>query len=173
MEQPKNDEQQPSSTKQHKIMRELIEWLKAFLVALVVVLISMQFVLVAKIDGHSMDPTLRDGQHVITMRHFTNLDVDDIIAFNFINDDGSEDFHVKRIIGMPGDKVTVDGRKVLVNDEVVIEDGLVDYGMASYKLTDSQYFVVGDNYKVSYDSRLHGPIEKDDILGEVVVELPI
>ncbi len=155
-----------------KIVNEAIDWLKAFLVALVFVLVLMQFVLIAKIDGHSMDPTLSDGQHVITARHFTKLEKDDIIAFNFVMDDGTEEFHVKRIVGMPGDKVTIDGKQVFVNDELVIPDGEVDYGKASYRLSDTQYFVVGDNYDVSYDSRLHGPIEEADILGEVVIQLP-
>lgn len=155
-----------------KIVNELIDWLKAFLVALVAVLIIMQFLLIARIDGHSMDPTLYDGEHVITARHFTKYEKDDIIAFNFVEDNGSEDFHVKRIVGMPGDKVTVDGKQVYVNDQLVIEDGKIDYGKASYQLTDTQYFVVGDNYQVSYDSRMHGPIEEGDILGEVIVRLP-
>lgn len=159
-----------------KIVSELIDWLKAFLVALIVVLITMQFILVAQIDGRSMEPTLTDGQHVITARHFTSYDRDDIIAFNFTMNPGTADeyqeFHVKRIIGMPGDKVTVDGKQVYVNDQLVIEDGERDYGKASYKLTDTQYFVMGDNYDVSYDSRMHGPIEEDDILGEVVLQLP-
>ncbi len=155
-----------------KIVNELIDWLKAALAALVVVLVVMQFFLVAKIDGRSMDPTLKDGQHVITARHFTKYETGDIIAFDFVNPDGSEEFHVKRIIGVPGDKVSVVGKQVFVNDELVIEDGEVDYGTSSYRLTDSQYFMVGDNYDVSYDSRLHGPIEEDDILGEVVIQLP-
>lgn len=155
-----------------KIVSELIDWLKAFLIALILVLVLMQFVLIAKIDGRSMDPTLVDGQHVITARHFTKYEAGDIIAFDFVNDDGSEEFHVKRIIGMPGDKVTVDGKQVYVNDQLAIEDGEVDYGQATYQLTDTQYFVMGDNYDVSYDSRLHGPIEGDDILGEVVLKLP-
>ncbi len=159
-----------------KIVNELIDWLKAFLVALLFVLLLMQFVLVAKIDGRSMDPTLEDGQHVITARRFVSFDRDDIIAFNFIMEAGTpeeyEEFHVKRIVGIPGDKVTVDGKKVYVNDELVIEDGGIDYGTASYRLTDTEYFVVGDNYDISLDSRLHGPIEEDDILGEVVIKLP-
>ncbi len=159
-----------------KIVDELIDWLKAFLVALIAVLVIMQFVLIAQIDGRSMDPTLTDGQHVITARHFTKYEKGDIIAFNFTMNAGQADeyqeFHVKRIIGMPGDKVTVDGRQVYVNDELVIPDGEADYGKASYRLTDTQYFVMGDNYDISLDSRVHGPIEEDDILGEVVLQLP-
>ncbi len=155
-----------------KIFKELIEWLKALVVAAIVVIVISQFVLLAQIDGHSMDPTLDDGQHVITARHFTSIDKDDIIAFNFKMDDGTEEFHVKRVVGSPGDTVEVDGKKVFVNDELVIEDGMVDYGQQTYELTDTQYFVVGDNYEVSYDSRIHGPIEEEDILGEVVIQLP-
>lgn len=156
-----------------KIVNEIIELVKAALIALVLVIILIQFVIVAKIDGHSMDPTLVTGHHVVTARHFTKLEKNDIIAFKFKEDDGSEDFHVKRIIGMPGDKVEVDGKQVFVNDELVIPDGKVDYGKTTYQLTDTQYFVMGDNYEVSYDSRLHGPIEEDSIFGEVVLQLPV
>lgn len=154
------------------IAKETIEWLKAFVVAIIAVLIITQFLLLAKIDGHSMDPTLRDGEHVITARHFTKIEKNDIIAFNFTNDNGESEFHVKRVIGMPGDKVEQKANQVFVNDELVIEDGMQDDGNVIYELSDSEYFVVGDNYQVSYDSRMHGPIEKDDILGELVVELP-
>lgn len=156
-----------------KIVNEIIELIKAALIAFVLVIILIQFIIVAKIDGNSMDPTLVNGQHVITARHFTKLEKDDIIAFNFVEEDGSEDFHVKRIIGMPGDKVEVNGKQVFVNDKLVVADGKVDYGKATYKLTDTQYFVMGDNYEVSYDSRLHGPIEEDSIFGEVVLQLPV
>ncbi|WOO86688.1 signal peptidase I [Mollicutes bacterium LVI A0039] len=155
-----------------KIVRELIEWLKAFLAALILVLITMQFVLVAKIDGRSMDPYLVDGQHVVTMRRFTELERDDVIAFDFVNEDGTDEFHVKRIIGVPGDKVTMSGEQIYVNDELVIGNTKVDRGDASYELSDTQYFVVGDNYEISLDSRIHGPIEEDTILGEVVIKLP-
>lgn len=155
-----------------KIVNELIEWLKAFLVALVAALIIMQFVLIAQISGRSMNPTLEDGQHVITARHFTSIDQGDIIAFDFIMNDGTEEFHVKRVVGMPGDTVELDGTKVYVNDEVAIDDGIIDFGQKTYELSDTQYFVVGDNYGNSYDSRDHGPIEEDSILGEVVINLP-
>ncbi len=155
-----------------KVVSELIDWLKAFLFALVVVLVISRFVVIAQIDGTSMEPTLHDGDHVITARHFTSIDYNDIIGFNFTLDDGSEEYHVKRVVGMPGDTVVVDGVQVLVNGEVVIEDGVASYPKQSYELDDNQYFVVGDNYQVSYDSRLHGPISGDEILGEIVIELP-
>ncbi len=154
------------------VMNEAKEWIKSLGIAIIFVLIISQFLLFAKVDGQSMVPTLEDGQHVITVRHFTTFERGDIIAFNFENADESEEFHVKRIIGIPGDKVELAGTEVYVNDELVIEDGIIDYGSATYNLSDTQYYVVGDNYEVSYDSRIHGPIEEEDILGEIVVELP-
>lgn len=156
----------------NKIVRELIEWLKALLAALVFVLILIQFIVIAKIDGRSMDPTLVDGQHVITARRFAKFERDDIIAFYFTKDDGTEEFHVKRVIGIPGDEVRLDGVQVIVNEQVVIEDGKIDYGVQTFNLEDTEFFVVGDNYEVSYDSRMHGPIDEENILGEVVIQLP-
>ncbi len=158
--------------KSNKVVLEIIDWLKALLIAFIVVFIINQFVLFAKIDGRSMEPTLHDGDHVITARRFTTYEKNDIIAFNFVDSAGEESFHVKRIVGMPGDNVKVDGKQILVNDEVVIDDGIIDYGTQEYNLSSTQYFVVGDNYEVSYDSRIHGPIEEEAIVGEIIVELP-
>lgn len=155
-----------------KIVRGINEWLLSFLIALIAVLIINQFFVIATIDGRSMQPTYYTGDHVITAKHFTTLDYNDVIGFHFINDLGEEEYHVKRIIGKPGDLVEVNGVQILVNGEVVIEDGIVDYGQQSYQLSDTQYFVVGDNYEVSLDSRKHGPIEESDILGEVILDLP-
>lgn len=156
----------------NKIVRELIDWLKALLTALVIVLIVIQFLIIGQVDGHSMDPTLSDGQHVITARRFVNYQADDIIAFYFTTPDGTEEFHVKRIVGEPGDTVLVNGREIYVNDQLVIADAKVDYGVATYELSDTEYFVVGDNYERSYDSRMHGPVEQEDFLGKVVLQLP-
>lgn len=155
-----------------KIIDEIVDLLKTALIALIVVLIIMQFVLVAQIDGSSMYPTLVDGEHVITARRFVDYEAGDIVAFNFVEEDGTESFHVKRIVGMPGDTVTVDGTQVFVNDQLAVADGIVDYGQATYELSASQYFMMGDNYQDSYDSRLHGPVEEKQIFGEIIVELP-
>lgn len=155
-----------------KIIDEIVDLLKTALIALIAVLIIMQFILVAQIDGNSMYPTLVDGEHVITARRFVTYDTGDIVAFNFVESDGTESFHVKRIVGKPGDTVKIDGKKVYVNDKLAVEDGKVDYGQETYELSDSQYFMMGDNYQDSYDSRLHGPVEEKQIFGEIVVQLP-
>ena len=87
--------------------------------------------------------------------------------------------YVKRIIGMPGDTVDIDGGgRVCINGEVLEEpytagmtrksDGAVAYPVT---LGESEYFVLGDNREDSLDSRDFGPVKKSQISGKVIAVL--
>lgn len=146
------------------------EWIKAIVIAAAIMFLVTRVFIVAEVSGHSMDPTLFDGEHTITAKH-SRIKKGDIVGFNFETTQGSE-YHVKRIIGMPGDIVKVTGDEVYVNDKEIISNGEQSFPTSTYQLADDEYFVVGDNYSVSYDSRSHGPIHKDDLLGEIIIRLP-
>ena len=84
-----------------------------------------------------------------------------------------KDYYLKRVIGLPGERIQVEDNKiivfnqehpkgVLVKEEYIVED---TPGSVSYVLGEDQYFVLGDNRDASYDSRRFGPIHKDAIVG--------
>lgn len=83
------------------------------------------------------------------------------------------DFYLKRIVGLPGERVKVEDFKVIIYNQeypegkVVEENYLTEStpGSISVTLGPSQYFVLGDNRDSSFDSRRFGPIEKKDIVG--------
>ncbi len=83
------------------------------------------------------------------------------------------DFYLKRIVGLPGERVKVEDFKVIIYNQeypegkVVEENYLTEStpGSISVTLGPSQYFVLGDNRDSSFDSRRFGPIEKNTIVG--------
>lgn len=95
----------------------------------------------------------------------------DIVVFSFNN---GEHF-VKRIIGLPGEKVSIKEGRVYINDRVLLDDPILDEieyaGIAAdgVMVGNNEYFVLGDNRNHSYDSRYEeiGNINKKVILGKV------
>lgn len=74
---------------------------------------------------------------------------------------------IKRIVGIPGDTVEVTKTEVVINGiKLVSEQPVYLYKENVYKLGEDEYFVLGDNYQYSYDSRYYGPINKSQIIAD-------
>lgn len=126
--------------------------------------------------GPSMNSTLEDGEIVIVNKlsyKISDVDRYDVIAYSLIDEDGY--FDIKRVIGMPGETVSIKDGYVYINDkrltDTPLKDRIITAGMAadSIKLGDGEYFVLGDNVNNSEDSRYSnvGKISKVEILGKV------
>ena len=133
------------------------------------------------VDGTSMNDTLVEGEHLI-VNHFTyyfsNPDRYDIIVFRPYYDD-PECLYIKRVIGLPGDKVHIKDGYVYINGSKIDEDYCKDLvtsnsGIASDEITlgDNEYFVMGDNRQVSLDSRNPdvGPVSTSQIIGKCIID---
>jgi len=130
----------------------------------------------AKIQGSSMQPTLANGENVFALRT-DDLQKNDIIAFESPVEQGK--MLVKRIIGMPGDKIKIEKNKIYVNDRRITEDYLIDYGNdadftklgthTELVVPDNAYFVMGDNRFNSSDSRSFGTISKESVAGKIIL----
>jgi signal peptidase I len=120
-----------------------------------------------EVSGSSMEPTLQDGQ--TTVAYKGTLDRGDIVQLLDPSGDGTK--WVKRLIGVPGDRIAVWGNYVEVN-------GVPDPTSEKYKksllkpkvfvLYCNEYFVCGDNRSVSWDSRYVGKIKRELILTETL-----
>ena len=143
------------------------------IVAAIVILISTLFMPVLRIYGTSMTPTLTEGEIAVANAH-ASLERGDVVAFYYNNK-----IMIKRVIGVEGDIVNIDSEgNVEVNGERIDEPYLVDKAYGDKTTTKfpcevpmERYFLMGDNRKVSVDSRNEniGPVAKDQILGKLTL----
>jgi len=119
-----------------------------------------------RVSGESMMPTLQDGD--IQLNYDSgDWNYGDIVCIESPTKNG--DFWVKRVVGLPGDTVEVWGNYIEVNG---VADPISKNYEKSYTestvtvLLYGEYFVSGDNRKVSFDSRYVGPIQEENILSE-------
>jgi signal peptidase I len=132
------------------------------------------------VDGESMHPTFENGQYLIVDEltyHFEAPKRGDVIVFRYPGDPSV--FYIKRIIGLPGETVSISHGQVTVTkadgSTIALQEPYVVAEDASYsedsKLAANQYFVMGDNRPNSSDSRVWGPLPRNDIMGRVFLRL--
>ena len=128
------------------------------------------------IVGQSMEPTIYSGDRVLVNRLIYELsspDYGDLIVFK-PNGNANSHYHIMRVVGKPGDTVTIESGRVFINGEVLDEsiqtESMTDAGLAEEGVTLGQdgYFVLGDNRNNSEDSRSAdiGNVKRGDILGK-------
>jgi signal peptidase I len=134
-----------------------------------------------RVSGHSMEPTLSDGDNLIVDKisyRFHDPERFDIIIFPYQYEEDT--YYIKRIIGLPGETVWINTNGDIYIDGVLLEEsyGLerMSYaGLAASPITlgEDEYFVLGDNRNNSTDSRFDvvGPIKRDDIIGKAWVRI--
>ncbi|MBR5021530.1 MAG: signal peptidase I [Oscillospiraceae bacterium] len=135
------------------------------------VLVATLFLPVLQIYGSSMNPTLQEGQIVVSVKA-RELEAGDIVAFYYGNR-----VLIKRYIAGPGTWVNMDeDGNVYLNDELLDEPYLTEkaYGLSDleypYQVPENTYFLMGDQREDSVDSRHSsvGCISRDDIVGKIV-----
>lgn len=134
----------------------------------------------AKVSGPSMENTLFDGDNVLVDKisyNFRNPKRFDVVVFYPY--EGDDEHFVKRVIGLPGETIQIKGADIYINGEKIEEhfgkDPITYQGIASDPLTlgDDQFFLMGDNREVSFDSRYEeiGPVHKSAIDGRAILRM--
>jgi len=133
------------------------------------------------VKGASMEPNFKDSEYLmineITYR-FAGPERGDITVFRYPRD--LSQFFIKRVIGMPNERVEIRNNEVFVYDaagneielfeSVYLPEGTkttVHGGQDSYELGQNEYFLLGDNREHSLDSRNFGPVDENHIVGKV------
>ena len=101
----------------------LKEWGLFLLILSLLALSRIFFWSNVRVEGHSMDPTLADGEILFVVKHLP-IDRFDIVVAH--EEDGNKDI-VKRVIGMPGDTIRYENDKLYINDKETDEPYLADY----------------------------------------------
>ncbi len=129
-------------------------------VYLLILTINLNYKIII-IEGDSMNPALRSGQIVLVQKNIENLKKNDIIVFK------QEGLMIKRILGLPADRIVLSDSGLSIN-KVYIRPYTYEGDEMEYILAADEYFVVGDNYMMSFDSRHFGPVHDSDIVGKVI-----
>ena len=157
------------AARKKKVGKEIREWLVALVAAvLIVVVIQSLLFRIIRVDGHSMDTTLSDGERLfvnVAKLRFGTLDRNNVVICHYPG--RGMTYFVKRCVALPGDTVYCENgvtHVVYEQDGQSIDEALderfalyfqygSDHDYEPYVLGENEYFVVGDNRYNSHDSR--------------------
>jgi signal peptidase I len=191
-------EEDKLSNEQKQSSSVFFELAKVVLFALILVTVVRTFLFQPFfVQGASMEPNYYDGEYLIvnefgyketvigvddlkllTVKPFRELRRGDVIVFRYPKN--IKQFFIKRVIGLPGEKVEIKNNQVKVYNSdypsgVVLDEAsylpsfTATSGDETYNLSEKEYLVLGDNRSHSSDSRFWGPVPTEDIIGKVVL----
>ena len=193
-----SEEQNTSETEYLGIGGLLLEMVRVFILAVIIIIPVRVFLFQPFfVQGSSMEPNFQDGEYLVIsefgykqtnigwfdspwfqVKPFQKIARQDIAVFRFPKN--TEEFFIKRIIGLPGESVEIKrGKVILYNQEhpegwvldesAYIGPDVLTQDMPRVQIGEDQYFLMGDNRMFSYDSRAFGPVGKDKVIGRVLL----
>ncbi|MFZ2500664.1 MAG: signal peptidase I [Minisyncoccia bacterium] len=152
----------------------------AFLIVVVVIPVRIFIISPFVVDGESMHPTFKNLDYLIideAVYYFKDPARGDVIVFRYPGNPSI--FYIKRIIGLPGETVSIDHGNPTITTEngkiLTLAEPYIVNEDATYtkkvSLGDGEYFVMGDNRPNSSDSRVWGILPRKNIIGRVDLRL--
>lgn len=155
-----------------------IDTIKTISISLIIALAIRTFVAEPRyVPSGSMEPTIQLGDHLIIDKisyDFTSPKRGDIVVFNptkTLQKDNFHDAFIKRVIGLPGDKVQVSNGQVYINGLPIKENYIEakpDYNWGPVIVPANSYLVLGDNRNDSFDSHYWGFVPRNKIIGRAI-----
>jgi len=152
-----------------------LSWIRDLFFSVLIAVILIVFIYQpVKVEGTSMMPSLTDQERIFINKftyRFGTIERGDMVVFWFPLDKTKS--YIKRIIGLPGDKVLVENGAVIVNgkplDETYVPDEYRDHNSyPEVEVEPGHYYVLGDHRSSSNDSRSWGTVDRDFIYGKAV-----
>lgn len=175
-----NQEEENTKTQNYDIKKEILEWVQAIAIALVIAIVIRTYVFsLIKVNGHSMLPTLHHNERLVVVKLGYTPKQGDIIILNPPEKERGP--FVKRVIAVEGQTVNIDfeKHKVYVDgvalEEDYINEPTIQRGNIAFPVTvpEDHVFVMGDNRNNSRDSRYTdvGMIPYKEIIGKVTIRI--
>jgi signal peptidase I len=168
---------QPVSPVQLRIVKSsgLGLWLRDLLISAGISVLIITFLYQpVRVEGTSMLPRLEDHDRLFINKfvyHIESIQRGDVVVFHYPRD--PEKSYIKRVVGLPGDRIWIERGRVWLNgtplDEGYVPERYRDSrSMAEMVIPDDSYFMMGDHRSISSDSSEFGPVERDLIYGKAV-----
>lgn len=164
--------------KNRKQIKEILRW-TVEIIAVCLLAFGLVYLFGQRVSnaGDAMSPVLKNGDVVLVDRMIYQVKKPargEIIAFQ-PNGNANAHYSVKRVVGLPGEKVQIKDGQVYIDGEILVKDiysyDIKDAGRAEKTITlgKDEYFVLGDNNQSSNDSRMTdvGNVSREDIFGKV------
>jgi len=159
------------------------EWLPYIIIIIVIILVRTYIITPVIVKGASMEPNLEENEVLFLSK--ISYKLHKIERFDTVVVDTGEDLIIKRVIGLPGEKVEYKDNKLYVNNKEIEDpypnnetddfdlEEICDIGNDNCTtiIPEDKYLVLGDNRKISADSRTKGLFDIEDIKGKVVLRL--
>lgn len=150
-------------------------WIRDLIISLAISAFIIVFLYQpVKVEGTSMMPSLEDQERIFVNKFVYRLEPierGDIVVFRYPRDPSKS--YIKRVIGVAGDRIRIDGGQVYVNGEPLDEDYVPPAYADSRSYPETvvppdSYFVLGDHRSMSNDSRDFGSVNQSYIYGKAV-----
>lgn len=162
-----------------------VDWKKALgiYVAFSIITIILSFLIVLPVRsyviqpfyviGDSMSPNYNQDDYLLIGMIGRQFSRGDVVVFR--NPKAQDQFSIKRIIGLPGEKVEIKNGNVIIDGQNLNEPYAngITAGNITWLLYNDEYYVLGDNRARSFDSRAYGPVEDSYILGKIIYNFTV
>ena len=153
---------QQAEEKKNSLWKELLSWVEIIVVAVLISLFLTKVVLVnALVPSSSMETLISPGDRLFGNRltyKFKDPERFDVVIFKYPVDE--EENYIKRIIGLPGETVTIENAKIYINDSetpleenYLPEEWVIENDGYVFEVPEDCYLMLGDNRNVSEDAR--------------------
>ena len=162
----------------------LLGWVKEIIIAIIIAIIVMQFIKPTIVKQRSMEPNFHTNDYLLVSKQsyklfHQNPEMGDVIIFEteMKTENGDDKLLIKRVIGVPGDVISIKDGKVYVNgieiDDSYTNDGTTNGEIEDLVVPEGKVFCLGDNRLVSVDSRSSdiGFVDYSQIIGKAVFRL--
>lgn len=162
----KGDKKQPG------VLQFILETLETLILAVILYFLIDSVVARVRVENISMLPTLQAGEFLLVNKmsyRFGDVQHGDIVVFHYPAD--PQEDYIKRVIGLPGDEVIIEGDQVYVNGQQLIEDYISaePHYDGKWNVPQDNLFVLGDNRNQSSDSHSWGYVPMANVVGKAIV----